>query len=1723
MAAKVFDGFFLGNAGTSMNAEFLRNNRITKLVNVAGEDVDNVNEGPGYTYETYNWQDQPDYNVFPNMENDRSLISMVTFIDNTLKSGLSILVFSLNGLSRSIFAVCAYLMYKYHWGFEKCYDFIMSKKDEIQMNHGFVTQLLALEVRLLTRRNEWLRKENRNLDGKDTVIIKTENERAKEWDPLYLITSPTSSSYSKNDPNIDIALIIVGESSDGNFAIDERGDELILINTFLNSKNTITCLPEPEDESMDIDNTQKIFKVKFNPVREVHMIEIYSSSGNQDDESAGQLKAKYDSKWATMDSDNIKNSSLDDMFSSTINTNYIMSTIDTSNGQSVSNRQFLISEDAETNQTLNGGSVSPRPTLTRTLSNMGSSRTKLILTLDNAETSRETSIENSPLIVAHKHTTSISNDEFTRFAEWKERKLRGEGSQASTPRVSFSENSPRMISSRSTSARTISPKSTTSISNDEFTRFAEWKERRRLLDLGCSSDSTSSQSPPRTSSTTKTTRTTTYNKDHSTGWNLSFAEWQERRKNPEASGSVTTGADTSRSLTFAEYKERRRLGQDTSDTSHDSAHVRTNSDMSSMTYSDWKTNRKRGDRSASFNEKSVALQNNVNVHISRSSFNVNAPRKGSEESSSFADFRERRRMKNAIQDEVTKNSYININAREATVGRAGRPPRNTDNQGSSTHINHIHTTHYIDVDSANAGGNGTNIHRSGTSIYSTSTAAAEHSSFGDWKERRRRGTRSRSFDENSNGIENRKNSITRSSFNVNSLRQGSDASTSFAEYRERRRRANLSEGASSDSNLSHTIQTGTNQKSQDDNHNIVDEHTTFADWRERRRRQSAQNSAHGDSVTTHIIDTSGMTDSGTGDVAQQESVSSTTVNLKKASSKGDRLKDNVDRLSFSDKVALFNDKVIYYSAQKERQKSLTSEKKVYLTFVKKDVTSGESSNVSNMQDAAVASLTSSEKSELSQTSQSSVKLPTRIQLTSSQKSEVSETSQTSVKLLIRTQERACVRAPTRFSVTSSRRTSQVTTGNDEGMPFDYEKLITQLSQNEKEAEKEKNSKKVVSAENRLLNLMQDIHINEASEKSEDKGGSNSYSTTTTTHIHAQQSSNNHPNNYSAQTTVDSNSLHAISENEISDPDSDDDVFSMARVSVVLPSVGSKSTLIAIGKDSNVVDKAEVVEVQKAERKNVRMSLHTLSYRRDTPIIDINAIHLSAPGGDKDKIEAERVAAENSKLAADAAGAAEAALVARRVQEIEDLDKEREKEKLYRKAQRQYHQQQQEKHEEAELKQRLQQEEKKVEKEQYDLFTDPFLESDENEAIVSVQGVTPPNRSIRNLWDEADNDGSGMSFGLMTDKQIHLKTAAAPPVTIPAPAPAPIVVVKREPINLDACMDPMPVVKVRERAPKTAKPLGYGNGNKLIIIDGDEPELLPEIDYEVDIYDDLVGESITVKPSPGRSSMNFAPNVSRISIHFVEIVSSKSLIHSIDKCYTMMQMGSIDSIRFAAPAAVPAVVKAPLDTRTIASKESVQTVFTKREIVVPVKAAVVAPVPVPVPVPVPAAVATPIVQEKKEIIATIAEKAPVTVISIKPREVEKDKGYFQVFQGVKKDDDFSLISRDPTPENSQKDKEPIKLLAVQDPVSEVIVHHNSSRAYRDISLLNTVTDNVEFRDLMQDTPINTAVHLSDLDTSRKLSYTTGYVPHCTACKAFLSLFFTIQSMIFYLNFIIVNNM
>lgn len=244
MAMKIKDGLFLGDAETSQSEDFINDNKISNLINLAGRELPNLWSAHGLVYMTFNWEDRPDFRLGLNSYKSGNAVrgggdfvsDMVEFIDISIMHGISVLLFSKNGTGRAAVAVCIYLMVKYRWGFEKAFEYLYSKKPDVNLNRGFVQQLYAFDKHLLSLRAkpEHLRALNAKHDVQETsnflnqiaslILTKSDYMRWKDWNPSYLL------------------------SADGINEFEESSydrDELILVYSYINSKVTISSLPGP--------------------------------------------------------------------------------------------------------------------------------------------------------------------------------------------------------------------------------------------------------------------------------------------------------------------------------------------------------------------------------------------------------------------------------------------------------------------------------------------------------------------------------------------------------------------------------------------------------------------------------------------------------------------------------------------------------------------------------------------------------------------------------------------------------------------------------------------------------------------------------------------------------------------------------------------------------------------------------------------------------------------------------------------------------------------------------------------------------------------------------------------------------------------------------------------------------------------------------------------------------------------------------------------------------------------------------------------------------------------------------------------------------------------------------------------------------------------------------------------------------------------------------------
>ncbi|KAG9415896.1 hypothetical protein AC1031_000282 [Aphanomyces cochlioides] len=191
MSTKINNGLFMGDVDAAQDAEFLSLNGIEFIVNCVPREVPNVFEPDGIRYMACDMAEQPESILFDMRNQDFN--ELMAFIDHAMQASLSLLVHSLDGLSRSPCVMMAYLMMKYYWSLDKAYEYVKMKRPDINPHPAYLDQLAMLDTQLLKK-------------------FHTPEKKRNEWDPAF---------------------------------VDLKTDELVLVNTFLNITHGLALPSKP--------------------------------------------------------------------------------------------------------------------------------------------------------------------------------------------------------------------------------------------------------------------------------------------------------------------------------------------------------------------------------------------------------------------------------------------------------------------------------------------------------------------------------------------------------------------------------------------------------------------------------------------------------------------------------------------------------------------------------------------------------------------------------------------------------------------------------------------------------------------------------------------------------------------------------------------------------------------------------------------------------------------------------------------------------------------------------------------------------------------------------------------------------------------------------------------------------------------------------------------------------------------------------------------------------------------------------------------------------------------------------------------------------------------------------------------------------------------------------------------------------------------------------------
>ena len=148
--SKVKEGFYIGDKISAISLDVIIQFKITHMINATGNQIMNQWESIGICYLTLNWSETPNQILFDSKDEIANRI--VGFIDNSyLGKGEGLLAHSFRGQNRVCIVVLIYLMKKYKWSLKKSFEYLKSKKQDVDIPNYFFLQLQNFENRLKNR------------------------------------------------------------------------------------------------------------------------------------------------------------------------------------------------------------------------------------------------------------------------------------------------------------------------------------------------------------------------------------------------------------------------------------------------------------------------------------------------------------------------------------------------------------------------------------------------------------------------------------------------------------------------------------------------------------------------------------------------------------------------------------------------------------------------------------------------------------------------------------------------------------------------------------------------------------------------------------------------------------------------------------------------------------------------------------------------------------------------------------------------------------------------------------------------------------------------------------------------------------------------------------------------------------------------------------------------------------------------------------------------------------------------------------------------------------------------------------------------------------------------------------------------------------------------------------------------------------------------------------
>jgi hypothetical protein len=150
--SKIRDGIFVGDYNAGSNVDIINQFKISHILNVSGKPLSYDYEELELKYLSLNWPENPSEKN-SNIISEKDISNIISFIDDSYVNGEGLFGFSLNGKNRICVVVILYLMKKFKWPFKKCYDYVSTKKKDIDINNFYQKKLKDIEIKIFGKNN----------------------------------------------------------------------------------------------------------------------------------------------------------------------------------------------------------------------------------------------------------------------------------------------------------------------------------------------------------------------------------------------------------------------------------------------------------------------------------------------------------------------------------------------------------------------------------------------------------------------------------------------------------------------------------------------------------------------------------------------------------------------------------------------------------------------------------------------------------------------------------------------------------------------------------------------------------------------------------------------------------------------------------------------------------------------------------------------------------------------------------------------------------------------------------------------------------------------------------------------------------------------------------------------------------------------------------------------------------------------------------------------------------------------------------------------------------------------------------------------------------------------------------------------------------------------------------------------------------------------------------